>query len=155
MAIQFVGLDTEDVRALQDGGPDANGQTPEVQIAAGGGTPCRHCLDQVVDGEPFLVLSYRPFPVAQPYAEQGPIFLHAGPCAAHTANNTIPKMLASPRYLLRGYNAADRIVYGSGQIVDTSDIADRAGEMFEDDSICYIHVRSATNNCFQCRIERA
>ena len=155
MAISFVGLDTKDVRALQAGGPDANGQAPETHIAAGGGTPCRHCLDQVADGDSFLVLSYRPFPMAQPYAEQGPIFLHAGPCAAHLPDERTPAMLTSPRYLLRGYDDADRIVYGSGQIVETAAIAKRAAEMFEDDEICYIHVRSASNNCYQCRIERA
>ena len=155
MAIKFVGLDTAAVRALQAGGPDANGQAAERHIADGGGTPCRHCLDQVADGDPFLILSYRPFPEPQPYAEQGPIFLHADACAAHGQDARTPAMLVSPRYLLRGYCAGDRIVYGSGQIVETGDIAARAAEMFDDAAIRYIHVRSAANNCYQCRIERA
>ena len=155
MTIKFVGLDTNVVRALQAGGPDANGQAPELHVASGGGTPCRHCLDQVADGDSFLILSHRPFPEPQPYAEQGPIFLHVDPCQARIPNATTPAMLASPRYLLRGYNSADRIVYGSGQIVETQNIAERATEMFGDDAICYIHVRSASNNCYQCRIERA
>ena len=155
MTIKFVGLDTYVARALQSGGADANGQAPELHVATGGVTPCRHCLDQVADGDSFLILSHRPFPEPQPYAEQGPIFLHAGSCQARTPDDTTPAMLASPSYLLRGYNSADRIVYGSGQIVETQSITERAAEMFCDDAICYIHVRSASNNCYQCRIERA
>jgi hypothetical protein len=64
-------------------------------------------------------------------------------------------MLASPRYIVRGYGLSDRIVYGSGRIVETADIPFAAAAMFEDPRIAYIHVRSATNNCYQCRIERA
>ena len=61
-------------------GPDAHGQKPEKQISDGDGVPCRHCLTRVAKGEPYLVLAYRPFPRDQPYAETGPIFLHAEPC---------------------------------------------------------------------------
>jgi hypothetical protein len=64
-------------------------------------------------------------------------------------------MLTSPRYIVRGYCKEDRIVYGSGRIVVTDEIAESAQAMFQDAAISYIHVRSATNNCYQCRIERA
>ena len=63
-------------------------------------------------------------------------------------------MLASEHYLIRGYNAEHRIVYGSGQIVPTSQIVERAEAMFTDPQLAYIHVRSASNNCYQCRLER-
>jgi len=154
MSIRFVALDTELVRRLQAGGPDANGQTPERQISPGDGVPCRHCLEPVARGEPFLILAHRPFPAPQPYAEQGPIFLHAEPCVPHEAGADIPKMLASPRYIVRGYGANDRIVYGSGQIVATPEIPFAAASLFEDPRIAYLHVRSASNNCYQCRIDR-
>jgi hypothetical protein len=154
MSIRFVALETAVVRALQSGGPDANGQTPERQISPGNGIPCRHCLKPVAAGEPFLVLAHRPFPAPQPYAEQGPIFLHAAPCPAHRPGSDVPAMLASPRYLVRGYGRNDRIVYGSGQIVPTPEIPFAAAAMLEDPRIAYIHVRSASNNCYQCRIDR-
>ena len=155
MSIRFIALDTPVVRALQAGGPDANGQIPERDISPGDGIPCRHCLQPVAKGEPFLILSHRPFPAPQPYAEQGPIFLHAEPCSRHAAVADIPKMLASPRYIVRGYAANDRIVYGTGQIVATPEIPFAAEKMFEQPRIAYIHVRSASNNCYQCRIDRA
>ena len=63
-------------------------------------------------------------------------------------------MLASPSYIVRGYAANDRIVYGSGQIVATPEIPFAAAGLFEDPRIAYLHVRSASNNCYQCRIDR-
>ncbi len=154
MSIRFVPLETSIVRALQEGHSDANGQTPERQISTGSGVPCRHCLDQVKEGEPYLILAHRPFPEPQPYAELGPIFLHADACARYQASEKLPPMLASPQYLIRGYSAGHRIVYGSGRIVPTATIPDAATDMLRDERISYIHVRSASNNCYQCRIDR-
>lgn len=152
--VRFVALDTDLVHALQSGGLDANGQAPERHISSGSGTPCRHCLKQVAEGEPYLILSHRPFPAPQPYAEQGPIFLHVETCPPHYPSNEIPAMMASPRYLIRGYSDENRIVYGSGRIVVTAEIPDAAADIFADRDITYIHVRSASNNCYQCRIDR-
>ncbi|TIT55168.1 MAG: DUF1203 domain-containing protein, partial [Mesorhizobium sp.] len=62
MTIQFKALPTEDVQALQGGGPDAYGNTPERQVSDGDGMPCRHCLKNIAAGDDYLVLAYRPFP---------------------------------------------------------------------------------------------
>ena len=155
MSIRFVALQTPIVQALQQGSPDANGQTPERQVSDGAGVPCRHCLHPVGSGDPYLILAHRPFPKPQPYAEMGPIFLHAEGCERHADDGEVPDMLRSPQYILRGYNADDRIVYGSGHIVPTPEIAREAARMFNDARIAYVHVRSASNNCYQCRIDRA
>jgi len=40
-------------------------------------------------------------------------------------------------------------------MVATKDIVAAAEYMFDNPEIAYIHVRSASNNCYQCRIERA
>lgn len=154
MSIRFVALETSTVRALQNSRGDANGQTPERHVSDGNGVPCRHCLEQVKADEPYLILAHRPFPEPQPYAEQGPIFLHAEACPRHEGNGKIPPMLRSSQYLIRGYSADNRIVYGSGRIVPTDQIPQAAAEMFIDARISYVHVRSASNNCYQCRIER-
>lgn len=155
MSIRFVALETPLVQALRQGGADANGQAPERQVSDGPGVPCRHCLHPVGSGEPYLILAHRPFPKPQPYAEMGPIFLHAEGCERHADDGEVPDMLRSPQYILRGYNADDRIVYGSGHIVPTPEIPREAARMFNDARIAYVHVRSASNNCYQCRIDRA
>jgi hypothetical protein len=154
MSIRFVAIETSLVEALRSGRPDANGQMAERRIAPADGYPCRHCLKPIAKGEPFLVLAHRPFPSLQPYAEVGPIFLHADPCARGGESKAIPAALSSAQYIVRGYGADDRIVYGTGGVVDTTAIPERAAELLADPSIAYVHVRSAANNCYQCRVDR-
>ena len=151
--IRFTPIPTDTVRALRAGGPDANGQTPEHQIANGPGNPCRHCLRMIPEGAAMLVLAHRPFPAPQPYAEVGPIFLCADPCATG-GGAALPEMLASPDYIVRGYGADDRIVYGTGGVIATEGIPARAADLLADPAIAYVHVRSARNNCYQVRIDR-
>lgn len=155
-SIYFSAMPTAVARAFQAGGLDANGQLPERHISDGDGIPCRHCLQDVAAGEPYLILAYRPFPAAQPYAELGPIFLHAEACERYPEHAELPPVVArSERLLLRGYNAHNRIVYGTGQIVPSAMIPTAAAELLQRPEVAYIHVRSATNNCYSCRIECA
>ncbi|HTO30651.1 MAG TPA: DUF1203 domain-containing protein [Pararhizobium sp.] len=135
--------------------PDAYGLAPERHVSDGQGMPCRHCLANIAAGDPYLILAYRPFPELQPYAETGPIFLHAEECTAYAGADVPPILTTSRDYLLRGYSANDRIVYGSGAVTAVEDVTTRAGELLEQTDIAYVHVRSARNNCYQCRIERA
>ena len=152
--IRFTPIPTETVRAYQSGGPDANGQLPERHISDGGGNPCRHCLGMIPKGAAMLVLAHRPFPAPQPYAEIGPIFLCAAPCTAGGGPD-LPAMLNSSDYIVRGYGADNRVVYGSGAVTSTDQIAGRAAQLLADPRITYVHVRSARNNCFQVRIDPA
>jgi hypothetical protein len=155
MTIHFKALPTEDIRRLQAGGADAYGFTPERKISDGDGVPCRHCLRNVAAGREYLVLAYRPFPELQPYAETGPIFLHAEECDRAPESDVLPDMFKpTPDYILRGYDYRDRIVYGSGAVVPTHQICGRAHELLGRDDIAYVHMRSARNNCYQCRIDR-
>lgn len=150
----FHALPTDQVRALQAGAPDANAQVPERVTAEGAANPCRHCLKMIEPGAPMLILAHRPFPAPQPYAEIGPIFLHAEPCERAAPGAALPEILASPEYIVRGYGADDRIVYGTGGVVAREAIRGRAAELLANRAIAYVHVRSARNNCYQCRIER-
>ena len=81
-------------------------------------------------GHEFLILAYRPFPALQPYAETGPIFLHAEQCDRAPETDVLPDMFKpTPDYILRGYGHDDRIVYGSGAVVPTHQICGRAHEL--------------------------
>lgn len=151
--MRYGAIPTDVVRAYQAGGPDANGQAPERKLSDGGGNPCRHCLKMIPEGAGMLVLAHRPFPALQPYAEVGPIFLCADACVAG-GGEALPEMLASSDYIVRGYGTDDRIVYGTGGVVATGAIPARAEELFKDPRVAYLHVRSARNNCYQCRIDR-
>ena len=74
----------------------------------------------------------------------------------HPDSADVPAMfLEREGYLIRGYGADDRIVYGTGKIVASAAMAEAAEEMFGNARVAYIHVRSASNNCYQARIDRA
>lgn len=152
-AVHFIAIPSEDADALRAGVADAYGM-PAERLVSPGGMPCRHCLGQIHEGEAMLLAAYRPFPALQPYAETGPIFLHAEPCPRYAASEILPPMLESPDYIVRGYGDNDRIVYGTGAVTPTGRIGAYAAELLARPGIAYVHVRSARNNCFQCRIER-
>lgn len=151
--VKFVALPTKDVRRLQDGGADAYGHPPERAMSDGGGNPCRHCLKDIPEGQAMLILAHRPFSGLHPYAETGPIFLCADPCAQGGGAKVPEVLTTSPDYLVKGYNDQDRIVYGTGQIVPAEGVADYADRVLQDAGVAYVHVRSARNNCYQLRIE--
>ncbi len=153
--IRFSSMPTAEAEAYWAGAADANGQTPEVHVSDGDGVPCRHCQRDVAAGERYLILAYSPFPRPQPYAEIGPIFLHADRCERYPETDRVPAMfLARDSYLLKGYGGDDRIVYGTGQIVRSGEVDAAASGILDRDDVAYVHVRSALNNCFSCRIDR-
>ncbi len=153
--IMFRAMPTGDARHFQAGGTDAYGLAPERRVSDGDGVPCRHCLQDVAKGEDYLILAYRPFPALQPYAETGPIFLHAKACERATDGEEIPAMLnAAASHLIKGYGSDDRIVYGTGKIVPSADLEREAAKILQRGDVAYVHVRSALNNCYTCRIDR-
>ena len=156
MMLRYSGMPTTLADAYRAGAPDANGQTPERRVSENGDEPCRHCLGKIAAGEAYLVLAYRPFPALQPYAETGPVFLHAAACPAYDPDAGLPprEQQGSGR-ILRGYGHDDRIVYGTGAVVDNCDIEAKAAAILERRDVAYVHMRSAANNCFTLRIDRA
>ena len=154
-AICFIAMPTADAEALWNGGRDAYDNLPETMISDGDGNPCRHCLQNIEEGEEMLVFAYRPFPELQPYAETGPIFLHKNPCKRYAAEEILPPVLTtSPDFIVRGYGENDRIVYGTGAVTAIAYIPTYAETLLARPEIAYVHVRSARNNCFQCRIDK-
>lgn len=150
--MRFVAMTTEEARGFRAGAADANGQVPERGVSTGG-APCRHCLRMIPDGAAMLVLAWRPFATVQPYAEVGPIFLCADDCT-RGGSEAPPEILQSPDYIVRGYGADERIIYGTGGVIATPAIAARAAELLADPGVAFVHLRSSRNNCFQCRVER-
>ena len=154
--VRFIAMPTNDARAFQAGAPDANGLAPERATSPGGAYPCRHCLRFIPEGREMLILCYRPFPSLQPYAETGPVFLCADPCARWAGEGAPPVVLESEEdRLVKGYAADDRIVYGLGKAVPPGEVAARARTVLGDPRVAYVHVRSSTNNCYSCRVENA
>lgn len=120
---------------------------------AGADVPCRHCLQKVPKGKTYLLAAHRPFSIAQPYAETGPIFVCADTCERAVESADLPACLTSERYMLRGYDMAERIVPGTGGIVEIRDLLHKAEALLADAQVAFLHVRSESHGCFQCRID--
>jgi len=150
----FTALPTAIVDAYRSGAPDAFGNPPERAISDGHANPCRHCLRDISAGDGMLVLAHKPFDGTHPYAEVGPIFLCADACPRGGGPDLPEVLTTSPDYLIKGYSADDRIVYGTGTVSPTPELQDRLETIFANPEVAYIHVRSARNNCYQARVDR-
>ena len=154
MDIEFVGLPSSDVIRIRTNMRDAYNLPVETHVAGDDAYPCRHCLGQTPEGRKYLILAHRPFAGVNPYTETGPIFLCADDCAAAAPSPDIPAILQSPTYIVRGYTADERILYGTGQVTPTAQIPATAQSLLANPDIAFVDIRSASNNCFQCRVRR-
>ena len=154
MKIQFEALPAAEVAHIRSTGRDSYGNPVERHRSDGTVYPCRCCLGAVPDGAEYLILAHRPFASRNPYAETGPIFLCAE-CVRAEPSAQVPEILRAPDYIVRGYSAEERILYGIGQVTATERIADYAATLLARPDVAFVDVRSARNNCYQCRIRRA
>ncbi|MGB0925945.1 MAG: DUF1203 domain-containing protein [Pikeienuella sp.] len=154
MSIQFRALTTDLVAAIRAQGPDANGHRAESAISNGKGVPCRYCLCDIPAGDNILVLAHRPFAGLHPYAETGPIFLCAECERREDAPSAPPVIETRTEMLVKAYGVDERIRYGTGQITPTDDIPAYCEALLNDRETATVHIRSATNNCFICRVDR-
>ena len=154
MPLHFAPLDPDFVATVRAGGPDANGQPPEIGLSDGDGYRCRSCLGVIPKGDAMLLVAARPFPALQPYAETGPIFICAKDCAPWPGQGMPPSLKTSADYLLKGYSADHRIIYGTGRIVPQPELESYAEALLARADVAYVDVRSSRNNCFQTRITR-
>lgn len=153
MQLSYIAITSSKVKALRTGALDDNNQPAETSISDGDGNPCRHCLAEIALDQPMLILAHRPFDRLQAYAETGPVFLCANQCERHPESAGLPDLYRHRQMLIRGYDQNDRIVYGTGKVIDMKDIEAEAGRLFEDSAVKFIHVRSPTNNCYHFRIK--
>ncbi|HSW05958.1 DUF1203 domain-containing protein [Aquabacterium sp.] len=148
------GIDSESVNAIRHGADDANGQPAVRTTARGGANPCRHCLGLIAEGDQMLVLGHRPFDRLQPYAEVGPIFLHAQACQRYESDR-LPAWFAHLQpAIIRGYGHDDWIRYETGKVVPGAELAGQCEDILSQPDVAYVHIRSKYN-CFQCRVDRA
>ena len=153
MKLRIQGIPTNQVIRLRDGGPDANGQPALRRVAAGWANPCRHCLGLILEGDLKLVLAYRPFADAQPYAETGPIFLHGAGCERYDGDALPAWFEYLDPAIVRGYGDDHWIRYDTGDVVAGRALDAACRAILSDPTVAYVHVRSKFN-CFQCRVDR-
>lgn len=153
MGLRIRGIPTDECARLWRGGVDANGHPALIRVAEGLRNPCRHCLNLIAEGENRLVLAYRPFATLHPYAETGPVFLHAKPCDRYDREAVPPWFDYLDPAIVRGYGEDHWIRYDTASVVRGREVTRACEAILGDGAVAYVHVRSKYN-CFQCRVDR-
>ena len=118
-----------------------------------GGTPLRCCLREAVLGERVALIAYQPSKIGGPYAEVGPVFIHAEACDGYTAPDRYPDGFRQRKQLLRAYDARGAIV--DAIIARDGDEAESVvAAFFSRPEIAYIHSRNVLYGCYMFTIRR-
>ncbi len=119
------------------------------------GYPCRRCLRDGEVGEAMLLFSHSPFQTTGPYAERGPVFVHARACVApDLAVDELPEVTRVRQQVVARAYTHDGAIHDAA-LVDAPDAAVALRTFFEDARVAFVHVRSVTYGCFTYAVERA
>src|ERR1700726_193631 len=69
---------------------DEAGNQLAARVDAAGGSPVRGCLREALPGEEMLLIAYPPPGTIGPYAERGPVFIHAEACPGYLTPGEYP-----------------------------------------------------------------
>jgi Protein of unknown function (DUF1203) len=142
-------------------GHDRFGNELTPIVDAEGGSPLRCCLRRSTPGEELYLIAYRPFSRPGPYAEAGPVFVHASPCPGYRENDAYPAGYRDwPTMVFRPYRRhaeldCDAIAYDAIQMGDGGTAETLIGAIFADPTIDFIHTRNVYAGCFMFSITRA
>ncbi|HST84443.1 MAG TPA: DUF1203 domain-containing protein [Kineosporiaceae bacterium] len=142
------------LRRIRAAEHDDFGNPVEVFVAQEAGeTPLRCCLREAGVGESVALIAHQPSDRGGPYAEVGPVFIHAEPCDGYQSANTYPEGFRRRRQLFRAYDVDGRQVHN--QIVEsTDDVSSVIAELFERPDVAFIHSRNVLAGCYMFAIHR-
>jgi len=143
----------ERLRQIRAERRDDNGERPAYRVHDEGGVALRCCLRESRQGERIALIGYRPFRLGGPYAEVGPIFVHAAECAGYSAVNRYPEEFRGRPQVFRAYRADGTIAGGS--LVEPGYGQEQAvAELLVDPDVAFLHSRNVVFGCFMFEITR-
>lgn len=145
-------IDTELAERIRRTLRDDHGNQLAVWVS-GYSAPCRHCLRRAPAGTALIVFAYSPFSTKGPYAEVGPVFIHADACQRYDGGGRFPSDYMDRILTMRGYN--DRGTIEDAQLSQAGDPETTIDALFADERVRFIHVRNPAWGCFHFRVDRA
>lgn len=131
---------------------DDAGRPPRVSVDTEGGAPLRCCLSFSAPGEEIALAAYEPLrgwaddtgADPGPYAERGPVFIHAGDCPGWDGSAPYPR---AARRVFRAYDGQGNIL--GGRLAERGEShPDVVAEMFADPAVALVHMRALEFGCF-------
>ena len=151
--MQVSPIPAERLQQIRSHGRDDNGEAFSSRTDDEGGAPLRCCLRNSRPGEQIALIGYRPFRQPGPYAEVGPVFIHADECAGYPAIDDYPDEFRSRRQVFRAYRA-DGTIAGGRMVEPGHDQEQAAAELLADPEIEFIHSRNVIFGCYMFEITR-
>ena len=140
---RYVPLDAATVSAARESFP--------AQISDDDSAPCRSCLRLTPRGTKLILFAHRPFTTHGPYAETGPVFVHADACEPYRGDAFPPDF--RPRTLVfRAYGTSGAI--RDATLASGSDAETTLERLFADSDVTMVHVRNPAWGCFDFAVER-
>jgi hypothetical protein len=149
----IVPLLSEDLDRIRDAGIDDFGNILNPVVDEAGGSPLRCCLRDARPGERIALIAHRPFPWPGPYAEVGPIFIHADRCDGYDAPNLYPAGFANRRQLLRAYDH-NRAICDAVPVKDGAQAERVLSWLLSRAEVDFVHSRNVEWGCYMFAIER-
>ncbi len=145
--LTVMAIDPSRLDAIRAHGEDEHGN-PFISYAAAGWEPLRCCLRHARGGERIALISFSPFAVRSPWAEVGPVYVHADACSGYTSPELPPELRTGPRILRSchpdGSLDYDDIVY----VPSGSDIEPALRDLLDRPQVAAVHVRASMTQCF-------
>jgi hypothetical protein len=153
---QITGLDLTALHTFWDTCVDHNGLSAEPFVAEDARWPVRCCLQDSQPGDALAVVAWSAFPWRGPYAETGPVVLHAEPCAGGGCSlDRVPEQFHPRRQLLRPYGRDKRIAYDHIRLIEPHDDLDAAiEEVLGIDDVAFIQARNVFAGCYSFTAQR-
>ncbi|WP_185746044.1 DUF1203 domain-containing protein [Oryzihumus leptocrescens] len=151
-ALEFLPIATPVLERIRATGRDAfgNAATPQVREA---GLPLRCCLRLSRDGERVRLVAHRPSELGGPYAEVGPVFVHAEACEGYRTPHTFPAEFRDRRAVLRAYGADGMML--DGVLAEPGQSEHLVGRLLADPRVDQVHVRNVVAGCWNFTVRRA
>ena len=115
------------------------------------GYPCRHCLRYAEPGERVILFPYASIPDGHPYAETGPIFVHAEPCERYGSTDQYPAEFRHGR-VFRAYDVNFDMI--DAMVPNGSQPEEVIAKLFENPKTALVQARSVARGCYTFGIER-
>jgi Protein of unknown function (DUF1203) len=130
------------------------GASDHAVIAADSATgyPCRHCLRWALPGERMILFPFAAIPAGRPYAESGPIFVHAEPCERYSKTHAYPEPFRHGR-VLRAYNSKHYMI--DAEVGNGNEPEPIIEKFLQNPETTFVHVRSVSHGCYTMQVERA
>jgi hypothetical protein len=153
--LNVIAIDPGRLDSIRTAGRDEHGNDL-VAHAAEGWEPLRCCLRIARADEQIALISYSPFTVRSPWAEVGPVFIHAAACPGYPSAGELPAEWRTGPRILRTYYADESLDYDDITFVRKGeDVEPVLHDLLSRPRVAAVHVRAAAAQCFGYEVRRA